>query len=427
MTDLNRTSARTRPAPPVRAVHLGLGAFHRAHQAVYTAADPDWGIAAYTFRNTELPQLLTEQEGLYSVRVCGDDDTSRVEIVDSISRAHPGGDHEQWLADLSDPNVALVTMTVTEAAYRVDDTSIGDTAIGRLLAGLYRRYRTNGAPLALVPCDNLPSNGDTLRKALHAASHGDGFHEWIRSSVSVADTVVDRITPAPTERDRATVTQLTGFNDLAPVVTEPFSEWLISGDFPLGRPAWDKAGARFVEDIEVYQQRKLRFLNGAHSLLAYTGPALGCRTIDEAVRHPRLSTWMESWWDTATSHVEAPDQELADYRAKLRQRFASRSIRHELLQIAADGSQKLPARILPVLRAERRLGRLCEAAIAALAGWVLHLRTQQVRDPRASELVPMAQAPDAVPRVLAALDGALAEDRDLITAVEECLDELRRG
>ncbi len=421
MTRLNRTSANARPPAPVRAVHLGLGAFHRAHQAVYTMADPEWGIAAYSFRNTELPRLLTEQDGLYSVQV-RDEDGPRVEIVDAISRAHPGGDHEQWLADLADPDVSLVTLTITEAAYRVRDDS-DDTALDRLLAGLHQRHRGSGAPLALVPCDNLPGNGVALRTGLHEAatrsgSGGAGFREWLDANVAFVDTVVDRITPATTERDLATTGRVTGLDDRVPVVTEPFSEWLLAGDFPRGRPAWDKAGARFVDDLGPYQQRKLWFLNGAHSLLAYTGAALGCRTVDEAVRHPRLSAWMESWWDTAARHAGAPADELAEYLGKLRERFASQGIRHHLAQIAADGSQKLPARIVPVLRAERQRGRLPESAVATLAAWVVHLSTGDVRDPRAEHLVESAQSADAVARVLALLDPELTDDRELVTAVE---------
>ncbi|MDR7304329.1 mannitol dehydrogenase family protein [Haloactinomyces albus] len=424
MTRLDRSSANARQAAPVRAVHLGLGAFHRAHQAWYTMADPEWGIAAYTFRNTELPHLLTEQEGLYSLQVSGEAEP-HIDIVDSISRAHPGQDTDQWLADLASPEVALLTLTITEAAYHVGGDLDG-TAIGRVLAGLRRRYRAGGAPIALVPCDNLAGNGTVLRSNLHAAAAEDSteFRAWLDESVSFVNTVVDRITPASTEQAPATTSKLTGLDDRAPVVTEPFTEWLLAGDFPLGRPAWERAGARFVDDLDSYQQRKLWFLNGAHSLLAYVGPALGCETIDQAVQHPMLSELMESWWDTAARHASLPADDLAEYRQRLLRRFASRGIRHNLLQIAADGSQKIPARILPVLRAERSLGRMPNSAVATLAGWLIHLRTREVRDPRAAELVTTARSPDPARRVIAALDADLAEDRALISAIETAGKEL---
>ncbi|MER6987640.1 mannitol dehydrogenase family protein [Saccharopolyspora hirsuta] len=423
MARLTRSAARARPPAPVRAVHIGLGAFHRAHQAVHTMADSDWGIAAYTFRNTELPRVLTEQDGLYSLQVRGDGEP-QAEIVDAISRAHPGSDIEQWLADLASPDVALLTLTITEAGYRAS----GDgTAIGRVLAGLRERHRAGGAPIALVPCDNLPGNGGVLREAIHTAAAGEelAFRSWIEDHVSFVDTVVDRITPATTEQDIATAARLTGLEDRAPVVTEPFSEWLLAGDFPLGRPAWENAGARFVDDLAAYEQRKLWFLNGAHTLLAYAGAALGCATVDEAVQHPVLASLAESWWDVASRHAALPAEDLADYRQRLLQRFSSRGIRHNLRQIAADGSQKIPARILPVLRAERAERRMPEAPVATLAGWLIHLRDRQVSDPRADELVPLARSADAPRRVLSTLDASLADDGELISAVEDYAERLR--
>ncbi|WP_406690217.1 mannitol dehydrogenase family protein [Saccharopolyspora sp. ID03-671] len=422
---LTRASAGVRPPAPVRAVHLGLGAFHRAHQAAYTMADPDWGVAAYTFRNTELPRTLTEQDGLFSLQVRDDGDTEAV-IVDAISRAHPGCDSERWLGDLASPEVALLTLTITEAGYRVSGDPDG-TAIGRVLAGLRGRYRAGGAPIALVPCDNLPGNGGVLREAIRTAAARDdaGFRAWVEDQVSFVDTVVDRITPATTEQDLATAAQLTGFEDRAPVVTEPFSEWLLAGDFPLGRPAWEEAGARFVGDLAAYEQRKLWFLNGAHTLLAYAGLALGCATVDEAVRHPVLARLTALWWDVASRHASLRAQELADYRQRLLLRFSSRGVRHNLLQIASDGSQKIPARVLPVLRAERAAQRMPEAPVAALAGWLIHLRENPVTDPCADELVPPARSADAVRGVLSAVDSSLAEDRELVAAVEDHVQRLR--
>ncbi|GAA1229347.1 mannitol dehydrogenase family protein [Prauserella halophila] len=394
---------------------------------MYTTADPEWGIAAYTFRNTELPRLLTEQDGLYTLLLRGNG-APRAEIVDSISRAHPGGDTGRWLADLASPDVAVLTLTITEAGYRVAADGTG-TAIDRVLAGLRARHRAGGAPIALVPCDNLPGNGGVLREALGraAANEDPGFRSWIEENVSFVDTVVDRITPATAEDDSVTAAELTGFDDHAPVVTEPFNEWLLAGDFPLGRPSWEHAGARFVDDLAAYEQRKLWLLNGAHTLLAYVGPTLGCTTVDEAVRHPVPAALTESWWDTATRHASLPAEDLAGYRERLLRRFSSRGIRHNLVQIAAGGSSKIPARILPVLRAERSRQRLPEAPVATLAGWLIHLRDRQVDDPRADELVSLARSDDAARRVLSALDADLADDRELITAVDDYVDHLRHA
>lgn len=388
-------------------------------------ADPDWGIAAYTFRNTELPRRLVEQNGLYSLQVRGDGEP-QAEIVDAISRAHPGSDTDQWLTDLASPDVALLTLTVTEAGYRVSGDRDG-TAIGRVLAGLRARHRAGGAPIALVPCDNLPGNGGVLREAIHTAAEAESpdLRSWITDHVSFVDTVVDRITPATTEQDLTTAARLIGFEDRAPVVTEPFSEWLLAGEFPLGRPAWEDAGARFVDDLAAYEQRKLWFLNGAHTLLAYAGTALGCATVDEAVRHPVLARLTESWWDVAARHAALPADDLADYRQRLLRRFSSRGVRHNLVQIAVDGSQKIPARILPVLRAERAVQRMPEAPVAALAGWLIHLRERPVTDPRADELVASARSLDGPRRVLSTLDPELADDAELVSTVADHVEWLR--
>ncbi|MFC7344197.1 mannitol dehydrogenase family protein [Saccharopolyspora griseoalba] len=414
-TRIDRASAGLPPAAPVRAVHLGLGGFHRSHQAWYTAASPEWGIAAYTFRNTELPRALEQQEGAYTLLVPGAPEAT--EAIGSISRAHPGADRASWSRDLACPDVAVLTLTVTEAAYAAPERD-ADSATGRLLAGLRERFRTSGAPIALVPCDNVPDNGAVLRSVLRAATRDDlRFSGWLEEQVSIASTVVDRITPAPTPRDVREVLDTTGLRDEAPVVAEPFSEWLISGDFPAGRPPWELRGARFVDDVGVYQQRKLWFLNGAHTLLAYAGLARGHRTVREAVGDDVLVEMVQAWWQTASRHIPIDAAELAEYRRRLIERFAAPGLRHELAQIAEGGSQKIPARWLPVLRAERAAGRLPEPLVRGLAAWVAHLRVGEVRDPRAAELVGSARAADPVRRTLSALGPDAGADDELVSAV----------
>jgi fructuronate reductase len=427
---LDRAAARVPPPAPVRVVHLGLGGFHRSHQAWYTMADPEWGIAAYTFRAAALPRALTEQDGLYTLLVRGERDTAQ--IVSSISRAHPGADRDQWLADVANPEVAVLTLTVTESAYQPARPG-EDSAVARLVAGLRYRWRTGGPPLAVVPCDNVPGNGAVLRRVVNATASDTAddldpaFPAWLAGAVSFVDTVVDRITPASTDTDRATASALIGREDAAPVVAEPFTEWLLAGDFPAGRPEWERCGAAVVDDVRAYQQRKLWLLNGAHTLLAYGGLARGLGTIAEAVADPELSALMETWWDVAAPHTGVPAAQLTEYRQRLRGRFAAPGIRHQLAQIAVDGSAKIPARILPVLRRERSLGRpSAHSAAAVLAGWLEYLRGPAVRDARAAELVPLATGPDAVAAVLAALDPELAQNTELLHAVREATHDLSR-
>jgi fructuronate reductase len=205
------------------------------------------------------------------------------------------------------------------------------------------------------------------------------------------------------------------------VVTEPFTEWVLSGDFPAGRPAWEAAGARFTEDVSAHEKRKLLLLNGGHSLLAYAGSARGHETIAAAVADPVCRGWLEQWWDEASGCLDQPADLVSGYRTRLLDRFANPRMHHRLEQIATDGSQKLPVRILPVLRQERAAGRMPQGAARALAGWVGYLRGSAlpVHDVRADEMTARASGalPDGVRNVLHALDPALAGDDELVQVV----------
>jgi fructuronate reductase len=445
------------PAAPVALVHLGLGNFFRAHQAWYTEHAPDaaeWGIAAFAGRSAALAEAMSPQDGLYTLitRAAGDD---RFEVIGSVSRAHPADDHPAWLGYLASPRVKAVTITVTEAGYRRgpdggldrddpivrsdidtlrrDRTGRVRSAPGRLVAGLAARRRADAGPFSLVPCDNLPGNGAVVARVVHdlAGAVDPELAAWIESSVSTVTTTVDRITPRTTADDARAVLAATGRSDRAPVATEPFHEWVLSGAFVAGRPRWETSGAIFADDITPFEDRKLWLLNGGHSLLAYAGSVRGHRTVAEAVADERCRSWLQQWWAEASPYVDLPDDDLDAYRAALLERFDNPRIRHQLAQIAADGSQKLPVRILPTLRRERAAGRLPSSAVLVLAGWVCCLRGQgaPVEDARAGEIVPLAGGPlsDATRRVLGVLDQAVAADDDVVAAVVASAVELVRG
>lgn len=460
---LKRTdSART--SPPVAALHLGLGAFFRAHQAAYTDLAPDaeaWGYAAFTGRSAGLARQLAEQDGLYTLlRRAPDGD--QADVIGAIAQAHAGSDVRRWLALASDEAMRLITLTVTEVAYHRDargglDFDAPEVAAdvaalrrdagtecrsvpGRLAAALLARSRADAAPLTIVPCDNLPDNGAAVRRVVTdlanevAGTLDPGLPDWIAAHVSFVSTEVDRITPRATAADVETVARLTGRHDACPVVTEPFTEWTLAGTFPGGRPAWERAGARFVQDVTPYETRKLWLLNGAHSLLAYAGSALGHETVAEAIADPRCRSWVEQWWDEASDHLTLPADSLTDYRAALAERFANPGIRHLLGQIAMDGSQKLPVRTVPVVLAERAAGRSGYAGARTLGAWVAHLRGAGVDhgapvvDPRSENLMELATGPlaSAVPRVLATLDPTLSDDAALVAATTAHAEELSR-
>jgi fructuronate reductase len=452
---LSRTAGDGRPAAPVRILHLGLGNFFRAHQAWYTAHAGDaakWGIAAFSGHRPELATKLTAQQGLYTLLTRGPQSDSH-EVVGSLSAAHPGGDHDAWLRYWRDPALAVVTLTVTEAGYtrgpdggldlerpdvaadmaalRTDPEAPVTTAAARILAGLAARRGTGGGPVAVVPCDNLPGNGEVLARVVTQLARYTEREDLVDAAghASWVTTMVDRITPATEDADLVAVRTATGLDDAAPVVTEPFSEWVLAGEFPAGRPRWEDAGARFVADVAPYEQRKLWLLNGAHSLLAYLGPLHGHTTVAEAVADQACARALSAWWRDASGHLSLPHHELTSYQAQLLARFANPRLRHTLAQIAADGSQKLPVRVLPALRAERASGRLPDGAVTTLAAWLLHLRGHgaPVRDARVDPRIAAGPLPDAARAVLAVLDPESARDAELVASVGSLAERLLPG
>jgi fructuronate reductase len=447
LTRLSRASGHGRPAAPVRIVHLGVGNFFRAHQAWYTEHAPDaaeWGIAAFTGRSPAMADALRPQDGLYTLITRGTDGDS-CEVISSLSAAHSSAEHEAFLAYLRSPGLAIVTLTVTEAGYlrgpdghldltnpgvladiqtlRSDPQATVTTTPGRIVAGLIGRRAAFAGKLAIVSCDNLSHNGTVLATVVSelAAQVDPALVAWIAANVAFGTTMVDRITPATTEELKASVLAATGTVDEAPVPTEPFSEWVIQGEFPNGRPAWDAAGARIVDDVAPFERRKLALLNGSHSLLAYAATILGHETVADAIRDPRCLAWVEQWWDEACAHIPLPAEELAAYRQALLERYRNPNIRHALAQIASDGSLKIAVRILPTLRAEVAEERIPAGAVRAVAAWVQHLRGlgAPVKDVAAAEVQALAAGTleESVAAVLAYLDTDLAADESVRTAV----------
>ncbi|MGN8027470.1 mannitol dehydrogenase family protein [Microbacterium sp. 22242] len=437
---LRRSPGWRAAAPPPRIVHLGLGAFHRAHQAWYTAhaADAaDWTIAAFTGRSPRAADELAGQGGLYTLIERGPE-TDRAEIVPTIVEAYPAGDVARLERLLAAPATALVTLTITEPAYRLRPDGTPDTAhpavaadlaalragsapgtaLGRLLSGLRARRSADAGPIAIVPCDNLPDNGVRVRTALAALAGAvdPALAEWIADEVSVVSTSVDRITPRTTDADRTAAAVLTGFRDVTPVVAEPFSDWVLCGRFPNGRPQWETAGARFVDDIGPWERRKLLLLNGAHSLLAGIGLLRGHTTVAEAMADPGIRARVDAYWDEAVRHLPG-GLDLDAYRGALADRFDNARIAHRLAQIAEDGATKLALRIVPILRAERAAGREGDAALAALAAWIGLVRAGAgAPDAKQAAIDDARRSADPVRALLAVLDPGIATD-DIVAAV----------
>jgi fructuronate reductase len=458
------------PKAPVRIVHLGLGAFARAHQAWFTARVDDgneWGIAAFTGRSATAADELAPQDGLFSL-VERSATTDTVEIVTSIVEAHDGARLDLLVPLLAAPSTALVTLTVTEPGYRLTaggEPNIGDpevaadievlraafadpatdlaaaaalaaggprTALGRLLLGLEARRRADAGPIAIVPCDNMPDNGPFVRAGVLglAARTNPETEQWIAANVSFVSTSVDRITPKTTEADIRTVTELTGWADAAPVVTEPFTDWVLCGDFPAGRPEWERAGARVVDEIEPFERRKLWLLNGSHSLLAYAGALRGHETVASAVADPVCRAWVEELWDEAVRHLPSEGLDLDAYRTALLDRFDNARIEHRLVQIGAEGVTKLRVRFVPVARAEREAGRSAAACARAIGAWIAALRSgRELPDAESAAVTEALSAPavEVDRRLLQLVDAGLAADAEFLGRVSAVATSLLAG
>lgn len=373
-------------------------------------------------------------------------------MVRSIVAVHGADEHEALTGYMADQQVAIVTMTVTEHGYLRNEAGALDTtredvtadaaAIetgepvrtlpGRLLAGLLARQAADAGPITILSCDNLPDNGAVTRRILTdlAAVAAPQALEWLEANVDFATSMVDRITPATTQQDVETVAAHQGYLDVSPVPTEPFSEWVISGRFPAGRPAWEDAGVQLVEDVASHERRKLWLLNGSHSMLAYTAPLLGHHTIDEAVSDPRCLEWVNTFWDEAAAHLDLDETQVGQYREDLLRRYANSGVRHYLAQIARDGSQKLPVRTVPTLLAEREAGRLPVGSATTVAGWVLHLQghgapLEDAGSEPARKAATETDDTEAVTGVLNTLQPDLGEDDALVELVCDRVSILR--
>lgn len=364
--------------PSVRLAHLGLGHFHRAHQAWYTqhanalpGASDGWGIAAFTGRSPRAAEVLSGQDGVYSLITRAAEGDS-AEIVQSIVQASDGAGPE-WESTLADPAVAVLTVTVTERGYETGNDSSasagGESAGARIVRGLAARARASAGPIALVSCDNLSGNGEALRRVVLAEADPD-LTSWIGENVSFVSTMVDRITPGTVDADCETARELTGYDDAAPVVTEPFSEWIVSGAFPGGRPAWDRVGARFVDDIESYERRKLWLLNAGHTLLAAVGLPRGHETVAAAFADAECRMLLEDLWAEARVVLPFDDETLDAFLTALRARFANPRIAHRLTQIDDGSLQKLRQRQAAIVSARLENGdEPGRASLATVESW----------------------------------------------------------
>ncbi len=378
-------------------VHLGVGAFMRAHVAYYNdeamnVSGGSWGIAGVSLRQPTVRDQLHPQDGLYTLAICDQHDV-RYRLIGSIKSMDVAPEDPGKIVGLiAGPRVSVVSLTVTEKGYGIEpdsgalDTNNPDiahdlerldsprTTVGFLAAGLDRRRKAGGGPIAIVSCDNLPDNGVRLRRAVaeFVGTARPQLRGWLEDRTSFPSSMVDRITPATTAADIKQASASTGLRDEGLVRTEPFTQWVIEDHFLADRPAWETAGAQVVENVKPYESAKLRILNGAHSALGYLGYLGGYQFVHEAMQNTEFVAYVRHMMTTEISPV-APEPEgmlHGKYIDECLARFANSALDHRTWQIAMDGSQKLPQRLLNSIRdqlvAEGPIDDLC----LAVAAWM---------------------------------------------------------
>ncbi|MER8969398.1 mannitol dehydrogenase family protein [Mesorhizobium sp. M0808] len=469
--------ARGGVAPGI--VHLGVGAFHRAHQAAYVddclaAGEADWGIVGVSLRSPDARDALAPQDGLYTLAIRSSIGEELRVVGSILSLLVAPEDPAAVLAALTDQRTRIVTLTITEKAYLraagggLDNThpdivhdlanpQMPRTAHGFLTEALSRRRAAGIQPFTVLCCDNLPANGATLHRLLvefaalrdsrlaasgdaRLATSGDArLAAHIADGVAFPSSMVDRIVPATTDVDRARIAVELGVEDAWPVMTEPFCQWVVEDDFPAGRPAWEKFGVTMVGDVGPFEDMKLRLLNGSHSAIAYLGLLSGYDTVDRAFANPAIRQFVDGLWAEAIPTLpQDAGLDTAGYTAQLAERYSNTALAHRTAQIANDGSQKLPQRI--VASALDRLGAGDPPAhlMLVVAAWITACEARgktlpeaHFTDPIDTRLMALGSRP-ADETVTAIFDLAgFAKDHahrmTLIDLTAAHLERLRRG
>lgn len=443
---------RSTPAPRPGIVHLGLGAFFRAFglpqiEEAMAASGGDWGVIGVSLQSPRVRDALAPQGWAYTAAELTPAGT-RPRVISALCDVLVAPESpERVLAAMADPAIRIVSLTVTEKGYCHDPATgrlnrshpgilhdlanpLPVTAIGYLVRALDRRRVAGQAPFTVLCCDNLPENGRLLRGLVLEFAHllSPCLEGWIRAQGRFPATMVDRIVPATTGEDIARLAALTGVQDDAPVMHEPFAQWVIEEDFVENRrPDFAAAGAQMVADVTPYEHMKLRMLNGTHSALAYLGYLAGHETIAETVADPVLAGFVTRMWrsEIIPALDPPPGVDLAAQAAALMARYRNPAIRHRTWQIAMDGSQKLPQRLLGTAQAGIAAGRPIPCVAHAVAGWMRYVggvdetgAPIDVRDPLAGDLRALSDsAPDPAGKVAALLSERRVFPADLAQAL----------
>jgi fructuronate reductase len=447
-------------------VHIGLGAFHRAHQApafelLAEAGDLRWGVIGASLRSPAVRDALAPQDCLYSLAI-DEGSERRISIIGALRDVIVAPEAPQRLLDaIASPDAHLVTVTATEKGYKLDPSGslmeddpdvradfaslqAPRTLAGTLTAGLKLRKERGLTPLTIISCDNIAANGRKLLASVAqvARAHDQALADWVAADCAFPNTMVDRIVPATTEADIERVSTELGLLDRATVRTEPFSQWVIEDRFAGERPDLELAGVQLTDDVGPWEEAKLRLLNGAHSAMAYLGGLAGIATVDRFVAEPWGREFIDLLWDELRPTLQPPPQlDLGVHCATLMKRFGNSALGHRLVQIAMDGSQKIPQRLIPAAIDRLERGQGLDAISLTIAAW---MRWQQgctddgtrfaVDDPLASttaRLLKSASTVDEKVRALLSLSAVFPEQlrdntrfQSLLTAQLDSLQQI---
>jgi mannitol 2-dehydrogenase len=449
-------------------LHIGIGAFHRAHQAYYTdmllrnPGNSEWGICGIGLLESDrrIIDWLVQQDGLYSVMITGPDGILTARVIGSVIEClYAPDDPEAVVEKMASPDVKIITLTITEGGYNFDSATgeflINEpsiqtdlknpenpkTVFGYMARALKRRKERGLKGLTIQSCDNIPHNGDVLNKMLLAYVKGSEplLADWIKNEVAFPNSMVDRITPVITIRDKENLKAVFSIDDACPVVCEPYIQWVIEDNYAQGRPSWETVGAKFVKDVAPYEKMKIRLLNAGHSLLGFLGTLSDCHTVDEAVNIPLIADFLRNFMDKDVTPVLGTVEgiDLTKYKDNLIQRFGNPYIKDNLSRICLESSAKIPKFVLPTIRENLENGGVIKHAAAIIAAWCRYLElagtpghTYDVQDSmkemlQKNALASVKQDPLAFIKTTT-LFGDLAKSERFVSAYLDIIDGLRK-
>ncbi|MEU1981011.1 mannitol dehydrogenase family protein [Nocardia sp. NPDC019395] len=448
-------------------VHFGVGGFHRAHQAMYVdrllelGEAREWGICGVGVLPSDrrMRDVMHEQDCLYTLSVTHPDGTWQTRVIGSIVEyLYAPDDPEAVLGKLADEHTRIVSLTITEGGYNfsaatgefdahnpaiVADLAPGAvpaTAFGLIVEALARRRERGLAPFTIMSCDNIEGNGHVARSTFTAFARlrDPDLADWIDRTGAFPDSMVDRITPATTAETAAEVTHRSSVDDRWPVVTEPFTQWVLEDDFPLGRPAYEKAGVQPVDAVAPYELMKLRLLNASHQAMCYFGYLSGYRLVHEVAQDPVFVRFLLRYMDTEATPTlrPVPGVDLGEYKRTLIERFANPAIRDTLARLCADSSDRIPKWLLPVVRSQLRTGGDISCAAAVVASWARYAEGVDeqgepidIVDPLRDDLVALARAQRTEPTAFLSdrtVFGDLVEEPRFVEAYRAALRSLHQ-